>query len=154
MNKQKTYTVASYRLSLVRERTVGVDGALCGTPRDAAAVLNALLYDSVVERIYVIYLDGRNRVKGAEQVSQGGLHGSHIHPRDIFRGAIVIGASAVMLGHNHPGGDPKPSMEDIELTKAAVATGEAVGISVMDHVIVTPSGAFWSMYEHEQMGGK
>lgn len=155
MKKQMTYKVAAYTVRLVREgRTTEAEMRVCDSSGPAAAVLHQLLDDSAVERIMVLYLNGVNKIIGTEQVAQGGLHGAVVKTRDVFRGALMAGASAVILGHNHPSGDPKPSKEDIDLTHNAVAAGEILGVSLLDHIVVCPNGVHWSMYNHMQMEKK
>jgi len=139
------YRVEQLRVSLVRERAVGTPERKCGCSENSALLLHALLDDSPVERIYVLLLDGRNNVLAVEQIGQGGLHGCAIAARDVFRSAIVVGASAIVLGHNHPSGDPMPSQEDITLTTAVCAAGKVVGIPIADHVVVSPNGRHASM---------
>jgi DNA repair protein RadC len=73
-------------------------------------------------------------------VGIGTICGVDVHPREVFRQAIVNGAAAVILAHNHPSGDPSPSRQDIELTKRLREVGELVGITVLDHVVVAEHG--------------
>lgn len=106
----------------------------------AAALLHTLTDDAPSERVVVIYLGGGNEVLGAEVVAQGGLHGCALTPRDVFRGAFLMNASAIVIGHNHPSGDPSPSDADRTMTRALVKVGEALGVPLLDHVIVTRGG--------------
>jgi len=89
-----------------------------------------------VERFGVMLLDTKLRLVGVELVSVGGLDASLADPRDVFRVAIAARASALVLFHNHPSGDPTPSLDDIRLTQRLAAAGEVVGIDVVDHVIL------------------
>ncbi len=93
------------------------------------------------ERFYVLLLDGRGRIQGEARVSEGTLTASLVHPREVFRRAIREAAAAVILVHNHPSGDPTPSVEDETLTVRLVAAGEVVGIRVLDHVVI--GGGRW-----------
>ena len=88
------------------------------------------------ERFIVVFLDARNRVTGSQIVSIGSLNASIVPPREVFRAAILHGAAAIILGHNHPSGDPTPSSDDMELTRRLVKSGELLGIGVLDHVII------------------
>ena len=83
-----------------------------------------------------IYLDSRKRIIREETVFIGSLNESVIHPREIFEIALNENAAALILLHNHPSGDPKPSSEDIEITKELVKAGDILGIPVLDHIIV------------------
>ena len=89
------------------------------------------------EHFYVILLDTRNHIVGYHEVTKGLLDRSHVHPREVFRVAIIENASKVILCHNHPSGDPSPSKQDIESTTNLVEAGGILGIKVLDHIIVT-----------------
>jgi len=80
-------------------------------------------------------------------VAQGGLHGCSVTARDILRGALVQAASALVLVHNHPSGDPRPSPEDVAMTRTVVEAAEVVGTPLVDHVIVSASGNYASMLD-------
>jgi DNA repair protein RadC len=97
------------------------------------------------EEMWVVPLDGRNGIRSTRRVAQGGLHGCSVTARDIFRAALAGAASAIVLVHNHPSGDPSPSTEDIALTKAVMAAAVVVGIPLVDHVIVTGAGGYVSL---------
>lgn len=83
-----------------------------------------------------IFLDSRKRLIKDETIFIGSLNASIIHPREIFQIALEEGAAAVILLHNHPSGDPKPSDDDIEITKQLVKAGDILGIEVLDHIII------------------
>ncbi|HEY1535151.1 MAG TPA: JAB domain-containing protein, partial [Polyangiaceae bacterium] len=86
-------------------------------------------------------LDGKYGLKSARRIAQGGLHGCALLTRDVLSPALRDGASAIVLVHNHPSGDPTPSPEDIAMTRAVRVAGELVGIPLIDHVVVSRSGA-------------
>jgi len=94
----------------------------------------------------VVALDTKNRIVKEQVISEGTLNASIVHPRDVFRVAIVHSAASVILLHNHPSGDPTPSQEDITLTKRLVEVGKIMEISVLDHIIIG-GGKFSSMKE-------
>jgi DNA repair protein RadC len=93
------------------------------------------------EEVWLLSLDGRYGLKSARRIAQGGLHGCALLTRDVLSPALRDGASAIVLVHNHPSGDPTPSPEDIAMTRAVRAAGELVGIPLIDHVVVSRSGA-------------
>ena len=93
------------------------------------------------EEIWVLSLDGRNCLRSGRRVGQGGLHGCALTARDILRPALRDGASAIVLVHNHPSGDPTPSPEDLQMTHAVVLACGAIGLPLLDHVIVAREGA-------------
>jgi len=93
------------------------------------------------EEVWLLSLDGKYGLKSARRIAQGGLHGCALLTRDVLSPALRDGASAIVLVHNHPSGDPTPSPEDIAMTRAVRAAGELVGIPLIDHVVVSRSGA-------------
>jgi DNA repair protein RadC len=97
-----------------------------------------------VEQFGVILLDTKHRFLRTTLLSVGTLDASIVHPREVFRAAAAAGAAALVLFHNHPSGDPRPSDDDIALTKRMVRAGELMGITVLDHVIIAES-RFYSM---------
>ncbi|HLE87629.1 MAG TPA: JAB domain-containing protein [Candidatus Brocadiaceae bacterium] len=88
------------------------------------------------EEFVIIGLDGKNKMQFIHSVSVGCLTSSIVHPREVFKAAILENAVALILCHNHPSGDANPSPEDIEVTKRLVAGGDILGIKILDHVII------------------
>jgi DNA repair protein RadC len=103
------------------------------------------------EHFVVLLLDGRHRVMGEDQVSQGTLTASLVHPREVFRSAVRAAAAALVLVHNHPSGDPTPSAEDREVTRRLSKAGELLGIRIVDHVVVAEQG-YHSFCESGELG--
>lgn len=91
------------------------------------------------EHFIVFYLDSRNQEIKREVISVGSLNANLVHPREVFEPAVKNLAAQVILAHNHPSGDPKPSKEDIELNRRLIESGRILGIEVIDHIIVTKS---------------
>jgi len=83
-----------------------------------------------------LHLDGKNRIVAIEVISIGSLNQSIVHPREVFKTALLSSAAAIILLHNHPTGDPTPSREDIEITRRLKEAGELLGVKVLDHIIV------------------
>lgn len=92
------------------------------------------------EHFVVLLLNARHELQSRETVSIGTLNASIVHPREVFRPAILHSAASLVLVHNHPSGDPEPSDEDLGITKRLVQVGELIGIGVLDHVIVASRG--------------
>jgi DNA repair protein RadC len=98
------------------------------------------------EEVWLLSLDGRNGLRAAVRIAQGGLHGCALTPRDVLRPALRDAASAIVLVHNHPSGDPAPSPEDVEMTRAVAVACDLVGVPLLDHVVVARGGAV-SLFE-------
>ena len=111
-------------------------GRTLSRPRDVAHVLMTLLQDEAAEVFGILCLTTKHRVIAYHEVSRGALDATLVHPREVFKAAILANASAVILAHNHPSGDPTPSGEDIALTRRLVDGGALLGIEVLDHLIV------------------
>ena len=88
------------------------------------------------EQCIALLLDSRHRLIRIAEIAQGTVNASLVHPRDIFKAAIAANATALILAHNHPSGDPTPSAEDLVLTQRVVETGRIIGIAVLDHLII------------------
>jgi DNA repair protein RadC len=99
------------------------------------------------EELWLLSLDARNGLRSARRVAQGGLHGCALSPADVLRPALQDAASAIVLVHNHPSGDPNPSGADIEMTRALARACQVLGLLFLDHVIVARDGAE-SLREH------
>jgi DNA repair protein RadC len=120
------------------------------TPRDVAEYLIPEFGNSPVEQFGVVLLDTKHRILKTRLLSIGSLDTSVVHPREVFRAAVLGGAAAVVLFHNHPSGDPTPSRDDIALTRRLITAGEVMGIDVLDHVIVAET-RYVSLREYERL---
>lgn len=88
------------------------------------------------ESLWAVMLDARQHIVAVHEVARGGLAAVHVEAADVFRAAIVCGASAIVLVHNHPSGNPEPGGDDIAITERLVAAGALLGVAVLDHVII------------------
>ncbi len=111
------------------------------------AELCAAMTRSRVEVFRVLLLSTRHDVLRQATVSRGGLSSAIVHPREVFRPAIVASAAAIVVVHNHPSGDPEPSAEDVAVTRRLADAGELLGIPVLDHVIVARGERWVSLRE-------
>jgi DNA repair protein RadC len=93
-----------------------------------------------VERVRVLYLDTKNRLIEDHHVGDGSIDEAAIHPREVIRRAMDLGASAMILVHNHPSGNPEPSRADIQITQRIAEAGRLLGVTVHDHVIIGREG--------------
>ncbi len=113
--------------------------------KDAYEVLKESWDDSkleLVEQFKAMFTNRANKVLGIYEVSTGGIAGTVADPRLIFVAALKVGASGVLLAHNHPSGNLKPSQADIDLTRKIKEAGKFLEIQLMDHIILTSEGYF------------
>ncbi len=110
-------------------------------PDAVARILKAVLStddktDKDKEHFWAIGLDTRNKVRYIELVSLGTLNASLVHPREVFRTAVMKAAASIIVGHNHPSGDPQPSEEDLKITRRLSEAAKIMGIELLDHVVI------------------
>ncbi|MHB8917806.1 MAG: RadC family protein [Desulfocucumaceae bacterium] len=105
-------------------------------PEDAAAVVMEEMRHLDREHFCALLLNTKHQVVAKETISIGTLNTSVVHPRELFKTAIKRSASAVILVHNHPSGDPTPSREDRDITRRLQEAGSIIGIEVLDHIII------------------
>ena len=114
---------------------------LCDTPQIAAEywrthIAKAPYFNPECECFVVLLLNTRRRIRGHHMVSIGTLDSILVHPREVFRVAVVSSAAAVLLMHNHPSGEPTPSESDVKVTRDLIRAGQLMKIDVCDHVII------------------
>jgi DNA repair protein RadC len=124
-----------YRIALVKERS-GVLTETVNSPDVAARIFTDYLGDVDREHFLLMCLNTRNNVIGLNTVSIGSLDSAVVHPREVFKTAVLTNASSVIVCHNHPGGDPSPSPEDRMVTSRLIEAGKILGIDVQDHIIL------------------
>jgi DNA repair protein RadC len=127
---------AAFTLAQRMAREMAAESPLLDTPERVADLLREenRLYE--VEHFQVVLLNTRRRLVRVEKLSQGTLDTLLVHPREVFRAAIAAGASAIVIVHNHPSGDPTPSDQDIKVTRDLIRAGQLLKIEVLDHVIL------------------
>ena len=124
-------------LRVVREGPIKMVGGAVTSPAGIADLLRQhQIHLLEQESFYVILLGARNGVRGIQEVTRGLINCAMVHPREVFRLAIVQGATSIIVAHNHPTGNPVPSGEDRAITTQLVAAGKLLDIPVLDHVIV------------------
>ena len=101
------------------------------------------------EAMWVLHLTTKLQIIEKELVALGSLDGAYVYPRETFRKAVINSSANIMTVHNHPSGDPGPSKEDIEIWDRLVKAGQILGIAVLDHIIITASGKYYSWKEHQ-----
>jgi len=126
------------QLKIVKETVVEYNTAL-SSPDAAFEMLKGLIGDSDRESGVVICLDSKNRPTSVQIVSTGSINSSIMHPREVFKCAVLSNATSIIIAHNHPSGDLTPSSEDIEITRKLLEAGRILGIKLQDHLIVSSS---------------
>ncbi len=117
------------------------------SPTEAAGLGRKFLEEADREQVIVCCLDTKNQPVSMNIVSIGTINSSLVHPREVFKTAILSNAASIILFHNHPSGDPEPSVEDTTITKRIKEAGTLMGIELLDHVIIGSEGRFYSMKE-------
>lgn len=135
MSAAKPYFGHEVKIRLVRE-SEPVKECFIVSPKDVYALVKDELKVADRELFLAISLNSKNKVLGINVVSMGTLNASLIHPREVFKPAILQNAIAVILTHNHPSGSIEPSVDDRKMTEKLCAAGKLLDIDVMDHVIV------------------
>jgi DNA repair protein RadC len=134
-------TIPEYKCVVLRESSLTLFDSTLTTPENAFEFFGNNIKDSVrftpgVENFCVIHLNTRRRVTGWQVMSTGTLDTILVHPREVFRSAVIGGAAAIILLHNHPSGDPTPSEADVKVTRDLIRAGQIIKIEVLDHLIV------------------
>lgn len=106
------------------------------SPADAAALVAYEMSALEQEHLRVLLLDRRNRVLDVVEVYKGSVNSAQVHVGEVFKAAIRRGASAIIVAHNHPSGDPTPSPDDVAVTRAIVQAGRLLDVDVLDHIVL------------------
>lgn len=116
------------------------------SPMDAAALIQYEMSGLEQEHLRVLLLDTRNHLLGIDEVYRGSVNSAQVRIAEVFRGAVRRNATAIIVAHNHPSGDPTPSPEDVALTRALAQAGRLLDIELLDHLVIG-SGRFVSLKE-------
>ena len=133
---QRLYKIPIYKIEMVREGAISVERKRIGSPQDVFNAVHEFLKDADREYFLILTLNTKNNITGVNVVSIGSLSSSLVHPREVFKAAVLSNAAAIILVHNHPSLDPTPSPEDFKITRRLVEAGKILGIEVLDHVII------------------
>ena len=133
------FDITEYRVELSLSRPQTTERPPIHGPADIARFLSPLqALDR--EAFYAVHMDARNRLCGLEQISVGTLNASLVHPREVYKGALLANASRIIVAHNHPSGNLDPSKEDLTVTKRLSQAGEILGVPLLDHVVIGGGG--------------
>ena len=135
--------VCEATISYKRTRT----GLRAGGAVEVSYILHKICPQDEQEHFLLLAMDNKMQLLGWVEVGKGTGTTCPVHPRDLFRTALVLGANAVIVGHNHPSGDPEPSADDLTLTRRLVRAGKLLGIEILDHVIIGDPGRHVSLAE-------
>lgn len=109
-----------------------------GSPEDAYEAITTItnVQEEAQEVFGILILNTKNKIVAVHEISRGTLNSSMIHPREVFKPAVIHNAATIICFHNHPSGDTEPSNEDIEITNRLIEAGEIIGVRILDHIIV------------------
>lgn len=134
------------KIKLVRESSFLYGKRRLNNPVDAYELGKFFMEESDREQLVVCCLDTKNQPLNLHVVSIGSLNASIVHPREVFKAAILSNAASIILFHNHPSGDPTPSSEDLCASERIRDCGKLIGIDLLDHII-TGEDSYYSMRE-------
>ena len=134
-------------IKLVREGSILYNLRKISSPSDALALGKQFLEDADREQLLTCCMDTKNQPVSINISSIGSLNSSIVHPREIFKAAILSNAASILIFHNHPSGDPSPSVEDINITSRLKDAGTLIGIELIDHIIIGSDNKYCSLKE-------
>ncbi len=132
------------RIKQVITEVEGMEPQIIRSPEDAAQIAAKFIGDDDREVFFVMCLNTKNRVVAVYRCHVGALSASIIHPREVFKAAILNNSASIVVAHQHPSQEVTPSREDIDVTKRLVEAGKILGIEVLDHVIVNGNAGYTS----------
>jgi len=138
------------RLEVTVSENCPKPGQRCISTRDVFSLMEKDLSKADREKFIALHLDAKNRVIAKETVAIGSQTAVIVHPREVFKGAVLNGTASIVCVHNHPSGDPTPSEEDIQITDRLVMAGDVLGIMVLDHIILG-DGVYFSFSDSGKM---
>lgn len=147
------YDIPVVRLVLVRDSAQPAESPKASGPADVARILSDYLKGADREHFVALLVDAQNQVLGINTISVGTLTASLVHPREVFKAAIVGNAAGIILAHNHPSGNRQPSPEDLATMRRLVRAGAMLGIPVLDFMVVVEGWGYWSARENGALAG-
>ena len=134
-------------VQMVKDRNFMYDYKRITSPKDIYQIMRDFIGNMDRETFVMAALDTKNNVNALHTVSVGSLNASIVHPRELFKVAILANAASIIVAHNHPSGDPAPSQEDISLTRKLVEVGILLDIPLLDHIVVGDNDRYCSFKE-------
>jgi DNA repair protein RadC len=123
-------------IKMIKENSILYKNRQISSPQEAVNLVRDFLENSDREQLIVCCLDTKNQPTIINTVSIGSLNSSIVHPREVFKTAILGNSASIIIFHNHPSGDPTPSKEDVNITKRLSESGKILGINLIDHIIL------------------
>lgn len=139
LRKHLRYMIPQMRLALIKEPSAQSHPIYC--PADIEKFVEPLIFNAE-EQFVAFHIDCKSQVIGYQIVSHGTLTASLVHPREVFKAALLSNAHALIVAHNHPAGSLIPSPEDLEVTETLIKAGQLLQVSVIDHIIVSSNGLY------------
>ncbi|MFH1160661.1 MAG: DNA repair protein RadC [bacterium] len=133
---------AALELGKRRNESVSIEKAMVKKSEDAYQIFKTLMGDKAYEEFWILLLNRGNRLLRRCCISEGGISGTVVDPKKIFKIALDHHASSIILGHNHPSGNPKPSESDIRITTKIMDAGKLLEVAVLDHIVVADDSFF------------
>jgi len=141
------YRIPAYRIQLVRDSGPTCNRAAISSPRSAVDIIRGYIGDPDTEHMVALLLDTKNQPVGIHTVSIGQLDFAMVRVADVFKAAILANARSMILGHNHPSGNPHPSPDDVAITRKLVEAGKLMQLEILDHVILGEGDRYLSLKE-------
>ena len=138
------------QVKMVKERSVLYSARRIQSTSDADELVRQFLDELDREAMIVVALNTKSEPTCLQVISIGSLSASIVHPREVFKVAILSNAYSILLAHNHPSGDTTPSQEDIKLTKRIKNASDIMGVSLLDHLIIGSDG-YYSFKENGEL---
>ncbi len=123
-------------IQMVKEKNFYYENNIIRSPKDASDIFMKYLENVDREHFVVCGLNTKNKVMHLYTSHIGSLNASIVHPREVYKSAILSNCASIITGHNHPSGNPDPSSQDIEVTKRLKEAGKILGIDLLDHIII------------------
>lgn len=145
MKASKRVNIVS--VQLVRESSVLYSNRKIESPNEGVELVRKYLENFDREKLIVVGLDNRNQPTFIDTISIGTINSSLVHPREVFKSAILSNSASIIMFHNHPSGETEASKEDINITYRIKEAGKIIGINLIDHIIIGSNGRFSSLKE-------
>jgi DNA repair protein RadC len=140
--------ITRYGIRLVKETQVYFDNKPITCTASVVELCTIIgMHEQAQEEFHVFHLNTKHQVTGMQLISRGTLNASLVHPREVFKGALLANAYALILAHNHPSGNTEPSNADKQVTTTLINASKLLDIHILDHLIIGSTGTYFSFRE-------